>query len=451
VDEDTDRPEEEDRASHSAYQALYRVDVRSGRCASDGAGLLVPRALAQVINAVRLSLHGQRRNDASAWREAGLIPAFELKEDVTNPHPVSRAQLTDPAAPTAPASPAKPPAAAPLAVDERARPRLPPGRRVRVISMAPVTARRKEVELRTRYSSEEKKTELKMLDALLARGEVRSVGIHNSWRTRLDSLRIDMPHFGAVIDRIEACLALAEFTRTPPRLPPILLAGPPGVGKTHFATRLAAVMGVPQFIYAMESAETTSVLSGSEKHWSTSEAGQLWKLIVLGEYANPVVVLDELDKAPRGGNQYKPASALHAVLDPLTSQQLRDKSVDLEFNASYVTYIATANRLGLVEASLRSRFELFYIDEPGPRASVAIARAICRQTLVDLKLARRFAMPVGEVVQQLAMLGGPRQMHKVLRAGLGRAVLAGRNRVTVADLFDGAVGIEAGGGHERVH
>jgi ATP-dependent Lon protease len=320
-----------------------------------------------------------------------------------------------------------------------------------VISAARISARRQEVELRGRFPSEEKKTELKMLDALLARGEMRAVGMPKSWRARLAALRADMPHFGAVIDRIEACLALAEFTRTPARLPPMLLAGPPGVGKTHFATRLAAVLGVPSFVYALESAETTSVLSGAEKHWSNSEAGQLWKLIVLGEYANPVVVLDELDKSPRGTNHYKPASALHALLDRVTAGSLRDKSVDLEFDASYVTYIGTANRLSPIEASLLSRFELFHVEEPGPRASVAIARSICRAVLAELKLERRFAVPAGEVVQQLALLGGPRQMHKAIRAGLGRAVLAGRSSVTVADLLDGAPGAEAGGGDGRVH
>ena len=53
-----------------------------------------------------------------------------------------------------------------------------------------------------------------------------------------------------------------------------------------------------------------------------------------------------------------------------------------------------------------------------------------------MKLTRRFEAPAGEVVQQLALLGGPRQMQQVLRAALGRAVLGGRNRVTVQDLLD---------------
>ena len=448
--EDADESEGPHRAEHSSYVALHNIDVRNGRFSGHGPALLVPWTLAQVINPVRLTLQDRRRNEASDWREAGLIPAFELKEEVVDSAQTSSEPLASPPARTARTSPPTP-AATPSAAAKPARPRLPPGHRVRVIAMAPVAARRSEVELRLKWASEDKKAELRMLDALLARGEVRAVGMHKAWRTRLALLRAEMAHFGVVIDRIEACLALAEFTRTPARLPPILLAGPPGVGKTHFATRLAAVMGVPQFIYALESAETTSVLTGSDKHWSNSEAGQLWKLVVLGEHANPVVVLEELDKAPRGGHQYKPTAALHAVLDRVTSRLLRDKSADLEFDASYVTYIATANQLSPIEPSLLSRFEPFHIDEPGPRASVAIARAICREVLGELKLARRFAMPAGEVVQQLALLGGPRQMHKVLRAALGRAVLAGRNRVTVADLFDGAVGIEAGGGHERLH
>jgi ATP-dependent Lon protease len=261
-----------------------------------------------------------------------------------------------------------------------------------------------------------------------------------------------MPHLSKVIDRIEACCALSAFTRQPLRIPPMLLVGPPGVGKTYFATRLADVLGVRQFLYALESAETVAVLCGTEKHWYTAEAGELYKLIVLGEHANPVVVLDELDKARRGGSQYQPANALHAVLEPLTASSLRDKCMDLTFDASYTVYVATANRLSSIDPSLLSRFELFYIDEPGPRAAVSIARVIGQQVLRELGLTRRFETPTGEVVQQLALLGSPRRIHKVLKAALGRSVVAGRNQVEVADLLDDPeLHSPKGGSDEPIH
>jgi hypothetical protein len=56
--------------------------------------------------------------------------------------------------------------------------------------------------------------------------------------------------------------------------------------------------------------------------------------------------------------------------------------------------------------------------------------------LQELKLARRFDKPTGEVVQQLALLGSPRRMHKVLAAAVGRAIVNGRTRLRIEDLLD---------------
>jgi ATP-dependent Lon protease len=229
---------------------------------------------------------------------------------------------------------------------------------------------------------------------------------------------------------------VAEFSRTPLRIPPLLLAGPPGVGKTHFALRLSEILGVPKFVYPLESAETVAALCGSDRHWANSEPGELYKLIVQGEYANPVVVLDEIDKA-NPGSSYRPTSALHAVLEPITASKLRDKSIQLEFDASFVVYIATANRLSPIETSLVSRFELFHIELPGPRGAVSIARSIGHQAIKELRLEKRFAAPAGEVVQQLALIGCPRRMLKALKAAIGRAVLAGRRWLAVRDLVPG--------------
>jgi len=425
---------------------------------NDSETIFVPLLMAQEINVARRMLE-RTRDDPQAWERAcarPLVPFPEPEQDQAAAASSAAASSAAPP-PTGPTSllnrpapsPAEPAAAASAPCRLR-RPRVKDGTRVRVISDADLRQRRKDIELKLKYSTVERKAEEKTLDELIARGEWRTVGLGRDWRARLTVLGAEMPNFLRVVRRIEACCALAQFTRTPLRIPPMLLAGPPGVGKTHFALRLAAVLGVGRFVYALESAETVAALCGSDKHWSNSESGELFKMIVTGTHANPVVVLDELDKANRSSN-YKPANALHAVLEPGTARQLRDKCIDLTFDASWVVYLATANRLSTIEPSLVSRFELFVIDEPSPRDSVTIARAIGRELLKELKLTRRFEAPCGEVIQQLALLGGPRQIHKVLKAALGRAVSAGRMRLTVRDLLDGYGLPGAGGGDDLLH
>jgi hypothetical protein len=142
------------------YVALYSVDVRTGRCFTHSTTLLVPWKLAQVINAVRVTLQDQRRHDARAWREAGLIPAFELQPENAHPDWYFRAK---PASPATAADAGSAASDATPAAAKQPGPRLPAGRRVKVISKARISARRQEVELRTKFSTEEKKTELKML------------------------------------------------------------------------------------------------------------------------------------------------------------------------------------------------------------------------------------------------------------------------------------------------
>ena len=427
----------------AGYARLLAIDPQHGRY-NGSETIYVPTPLAEVVNTARRSLYHHADN-AKAWRRAcavrgGPVPDkdFDADGDAAEPSPTPSTAATDRPASLHNRTAELPGAVAVAAAQAPSRkPRVRDGHQVKVVSLDEIAKRRKDIELRHKYSTSERQAVEKMLDDLISRGPYRIVGLKKDWRALLARLRSDMPNFAKVVGRIEGCCALAQFGRTPLRIPPLLLAGPPGVGKTHFATRLADVLGVAQFVFALESAETVSVLCGTEKHWANTEPGELYRLILLGRHANPVIVLDELDKARRGGDGYRPTNALHGVLEPVTARQLRDKSVDIAFDASHVVYIATANRLSTIDASLVSRCELFYVDAPGPRAAVSIARSIGWQLIQELKLTKRFAPPASEVVQQMAMLGGPRQMHKALRAALGRAVLAGRSRVEVSDLVEG--------------
>jgi len=421
-------------ADPPGFAPLLCIDTTNG-WHNGSTTLYVPLALAEGINAARAVLHGQSE-DRRVWARACVMRTSPF-EDEPSDDPAGSDARQEAIPPLSlqnrPAQPSGPPTSA--AAPARKRKRHPVhGRHARVIPAAAVAQRRQRIGTQFKYTAAERKAEQQAMDELLERGEHRIVGLKQDWLQRLARLRSDMPNFSSVVERIQAACAVAVFSRTPLRIPPLLLAGPPGVDKTHFALRLSDVLGVGRFVYPLESAETVSALQGSDKHWSNSEPGELYRQIVQGTYANPVVVLDEIDKAHAGSN-YKPVSALHAVLEPLTASQLRDKSVDIEFDASFVVYVATANRLSTIDSSLLSRFEIFLIEEPDARAAVSIARAIGRQVLADLKVDKRFAAPAGEVLQQLALIGSPRRVRKALLAAIGRALLAGRRRVELGDLL----------------
>ena len=251
---------------------MVDVDVSSGWL--DGTSTLwVPQRLAAQVNEARRLLRFHP-TQSDAWVQA----CVQRKAEETGE---ADADATTPAAASPPPAPAPAPAAPPPA---RARPRH--ARKVFVIARDQLEQRLADTGKRVNLTSAEKKTEAKLIESLIALGEHRWVALPVRWRHGLAALRERMPNFTSVIARIEAACAIAERTRTALCLPPVLLVGPPGVGKTHFSLALAKLLGVPHFLYALESAETVSTLTGSDKHWWQSEPGQLWRLIVLGEFAN---------------------------------------------------------------------------------------------------------------------------------------------------------------------
>jgi ATP-dependent Lon protease len=227
----------------------------------------------------------------------------------------------------------------------------------------------------------------RVIHRLQRKGPDRLIGYPVDWQDAADSLESAVPHFKSPIRFIRNIWALAEVHRDPIGIPPILLVGDPGIGKSYFADLLAAALGTAQGRIDFDNPSGGSQLRGSDKYWSNSSSGLLFNLICEGDYANPVVLLEEVDKSGLASNrdQQHPLVQLHSVLEPQTARRLVDVSLDIEFDASLVTYIATANTLNGLEAPLRSRFEIFHVSPPTPVQAYEIASQIVAATLARLK------------------------------------------------------------------
>lgn len=251
------------------------------------------------------------------------------------------------------------------------------------------------------------------------------------WAMSLEYLRAAHPHFGEVTEFVARRVALAAHSRHPLTLPPVHLWGEPGLGKTHYANDLAQSLGAPLRRHSMENAQTTSLLLGTERHWSTATQGLIFEQICLGAFANPVFLIDELDKAPKG-SQYDPLAPLHSLLEPVTACRVRDASLDIEFDASLATYIATSNDPGKVPESLRSRFREFHVLAPTGAQALQAAQVIALAAVRQLNV-RGFAMPEPALCHQVAHLTA-REIYQVVQDAVARAVAAGRRHMTLADL-----------------
>jgi ATP-dependent Lon protease len=247
----------------------------------------------------------------------------------------------------------------------------------------------------------------------------------------LDELYATCPNFKPVIDDVRKQLALAISGNQPLSFTPILLLGEPGLGKTHFAKSLARVLGTGFELVSMSSLTAGWILSGASVQWTNARPGKVAEALINRDFANPLFVLDEIDKAA-GDSRYDPLGALYSLLEPETAQRFCDEFVDIEIDASRILWIATANDASSIPEPILSRMNVYTIARPDAEGARAIAACIYR----DLLARHCWKFEPEPRCDVLAALGevAPREMRKVLVDAMGTAKLDGRDHVEVGDL-----------------
>lgn len=372
--------------------------------------LLVPNALADTLSAQEKAL--REEEDAQARQRAMRVPA-----PLNSSTPYGR---TDPEDET----PSKPVLEPVPGKDYNPRKEHP------VFSLAQFELRQSRGKLSTPDRDAHKRDE-ELFKQLRIKGSLRKIAMPAGGAKALAKLRRQQPHFHEVVDLVAHQLALSKASRRPLRIPPLLLIGEAGVGKTHFAQALAQALGAPVRRQSYDSDVTSAVLTGSERKWGNTHSGVLFELLCLGDHANPILILDEIDKAGRDMRQ-DPLAPLHTLLEPSTSGKVRDISVEFEFDASLVIWIATANRPQRIPQSLRSRFREFWIELPGAEQALEMAGTVMKKFIADLAVPK-FEPPRREIVAQLAHLT-PRELYQVTEQAVAAAVTQGRRHLTLSDL-----------------
>ena len=158
----------------------------------------------------------------------------------------------------------------------------------------------------------------------------------------MERLFEELPNFTAVLEDVRKHLALCIDSEDSVELPPMLLLGEPGIGKTHFARRIAELLGTGFGFVPMSSLTAGWVLSGASSQWKNAKPGKVFDTFLNGDYANPVIVVDELDKTSADG-QYDPLGALYELLEIETASRFVDEFVELPIDASGAVWLATAN------------------------------------------------------------------------------------------------------------
>lgn len=262
--------------------------------------------------------------------------------------------------------------------------------------------------------------------------------IPECWRDYCCDLSEKFPNFASVIRFIRDQLSLSALGDGVLRLPPLLLLGPPGIGKTEFALTIADDFKTKLQIVDISSSQTGSTLTGSEAYWGNSQPGMLFNTLTLGVKANPIILLDEIDKA-RASNGYDPLAALYNLLEARQARQFHDLSFpEITLDASHVIWIATANNVESVNSAIIDRFSVFLIETPTEDQSRQIADHQYQRFISNHPSGDAFEPNIRiDVLNKLAKYH-PRRVRKILEQAFAGAAFNCRNYLIVDDISSAA-------------
>jgi len=198
----------------------------------------------------------------------------------------------------------------------------------------------------------------------------------------------------------------------------ILLVGPPGVGKTSIGRSIADALGRKFYRFSLGGMRDEAEIKGHRRTYIGAMPGKLVQALKEVDVANPVIMLDEIDKI---GASYQgdPASALLEVLDPEQNVDFLDHYLDLRLDLSKTLFVCTANQLDTIPGPLLDRMEIIRLAGYITEEKMAIAKhhlwpRLLQRSGIDRKRLKITDTAIRTIIEGYAREAGVRNLEKQL-------------------------------------
>lgn len=219
----------------------------------------------------------------------------------------------------------------------------------------------------------------------------------------------------------------------------MLLAGPPGVGKTSIGRSVAEALGRKFYRFSVGGMRDEAEIKGHRRTYVGAMPGKLIQALKDVDVENPVIMLDEIDKM---GSSYQgdPASALLEVLDPEQNKEFLDHYLDVRFDLSKVLFICTANQLDSIPGPLLDRMDTIRLSGYIGEEKLAIARTHLWPRVLERHGLKKSQVSISDatlrkIIDGYARESGVRNLEKQLQQIARKVVvklLAGDKKVAVS-------------------
>ncbi|SFN65764.1 ATPase family associated with various cellular activities (AAA) [Formivibrio citricus] len=275
-----------------------------------------------------------------------------------------------------------------------------------------------------RLQSENGKDRLALVEQLKALAQPKTLLIPQAkhWQQLL-ALHEQLPHQKMWMDQVLNRVKLQVATQQPLKLSPTLLAGPPGNGKSHLLHQVAEVFGVPTLEIQLGGNADNLSLIGTSRHWGSASPGKLALFMARCEVANPLILLEEVDKSGLGQHGWT-LDIILMLLEPENACRFEDKFVDVPIDLSYCSFLATANQTDYLPAPLLSRFQICPVHAPKAREWPVIVQKLYQALRLRDGRAQLFAeeLPLEVMEALLANCGSIRELRLRLEQGFDAAL-----------------------------